>query len=104
MHTGTVTAQAVDREGRFAVTGGADRTVRVWSVADGKLQRTIWIPVGPDPVGDIFAVAISPDGTTIAQEVLQRLETANIPSIFSVASPGRLSRGFAAIFRMPYIS
>jgi WD40 repeat protein len=66
MHTGTVKAQAVDASGRFAVTGGADRTVRIWSVADGKLQRTIWIPAGPDRVGVIYTVAISPDGTTIA--------------------------------------
>ena len=40
--------------------------MRIWSVADGKLLRTIWIPVGPDPVGVIYAVAISPDGSTIA--------------------------------------
>ncbi len=66
MHTATLTAQAVDAEGRYAVTGGFDRTVRIWSVADGKLLRTIFIPVGPDPVGVIFAVAISPDGSTIA--------------------------------------
>jgi len=66
MHTGTTWGQAVDRDGRFAVTGGADRTVRIWSVADGKLLRTIFIPVGPDPVGDIYAAAISPDGSTIA--------------------------------------
>src|SRR5262249_14410315 len=52
--------------GRFAVTGGDDRTVRIWSVADGKLLRTIWIPVGPADVGAIYAVAISPDGSTIA--------------------------------------
>ncbi len=66
MHTAKLRAQAVDREGRFAVTGGYDCTVRIWSVADGKLQRTIWIPVGPENVGAIFAVAISPDGSTIA--------------------------------------
>ena len=66
MHTGAIKAQAVDAKGQFAVTGGADRTVRIWSVADGKLQRTIWIPVGPEDVGVIYAVAISPDGTTIA--------------------------------------
>jgi hypothetical protein len=40
--------------------------VRVWSVADGKLLRTIWIPIGPEYVGAIYAVAISPDGSTIA--------------------------------------
>ncbi len=66
MHTAKIWSQAVDAEGRFAVTGGADRTVRIWSVADGKLLRTIWIPVGPDPVGAIYAVAISPDGSTVA--------------------------------------
>ena len=66
MHTGKIWAQAVDAAGRYAVTGGDDRTVRIWSVADGKLLRTIWIPVGPERVGVIYAVAISPDGLTIA--------------------------------------
>jgi WD40 repeat protein len=65
MHTATIWSLAVDPEGRFAVTGGADRTVRIWSASDGKLLRTIWIPVGPDPVGTIYAVAISPDGSTV---------------------------------------
>src|ERR1700730_1876755 len=66
MHTGLIRSLAVDAGGRFAVTGSDDRTVRIWSVADGKLLRTIWIPVGPEKVGDIYAVAISPDGSTIA--------------------------------------
>jgi len=66
MHTAAIWSLAVDLNGRFAVTGGFDRTVRVWSAADGKLLRTIWIPVGPDLVGEIFAVAIAPDGSIIA--------------------------------------
>jgi WD40 repeat protein len=66
MHTARITSQAVDAAGRFAVTGGDDRTLRIWSVADGKLVRTIWIPVGPEKVGDVYAAAISPDGSTIA--------------------------------------
>ncbi|HZZ22976.1 MAG TPA: PDZ domain-containing protein [Roseiarcus sp.] len=66
MHTAKIWAQAVDAEGRFAVTGSDDRTVRIWSIADGKLLQTIWIPVGPESVGVIYAVAISPDGSTIA--------------------------------------
>jgi WD40 repeat protein len=66
MHPASIKSQAVDASGRFAVTGGDDRTVRVWSVADGRLLRTIWIPVGPEYVGSIYAVAISPDGPTIA--------------------------------------
>ena len=66
MHTATIWSLAVDPEGRFAITGGDDRAVRIWSAFDGKLMRTIWIPVGPDPVGAVYAVAISPDGSTIA--------------------------------------
>jgi WD40 repeat protein len=65
-HTASIWAQAVDAAGRYAVTGSDDRTVRIWSVADGKPLRTIWIPVGPGNVGRVFAVAISPDGSTIA--------------------------------------
>ncbi len=65
-HTAKIWAQTADAEGRYAVTGGADRTVRVWSLAEGKLLRTIWIPVGPENVGAVYAVAISPDGSTIA--------------------------------------
>ena len=66
MHAAEIREQAVDAAGRFAVTGGDDHTVRIWSIADGKLLRTIWIPVGPQNVGDIYAVAISQDGSTIA--------------------------------------
>ena len=51
MHTAKLWSQAVDAAGHFAVTGSDDRTVRVWSVADGKLLRTIWIPAGPEFVG-----------------------------------------------------
>ena len=46
MHSASIWTQAVDAAGRFAVTGGGDRTVRIWSLADGKLLRTIWIPAG----------------------------------------------------------
>jgi len=65
-HTASIWSQSVDAAGRFAVTGGDDRTVRIWTVADGKLARTIRIPIGPDNIGRIFAAAISPNGSTIA--------------------------------------
>ena len=66
MHTAKIQSLAVDAGGRFAVTGSDDRTVRIWSIAGGNLLRTIWVPVGPESVGDVYAVAISPDGSTIA--------------------------------------
>ncbi len=66
MHTAAIRRADVDREGRFAVTGSDDKTVRVWSLADGRLQRTIRLPAGPGNVGKVYAVAISPDGELIA--------------------------------------
>ena len=93
MHTALMTGQSVDREGRFAVTGGADRTVRIWSVAGGKLLRTIWIPAGPDPVGEINAVAINPDGTTIAAGgYTERLQGGTVIYLFERESGALVTR------------
>ncbi len=66
MHSSILRSVSVDRRGEFAVTGSSDRTVKIWSAADGKFLRTIWIPVGPEKVGDVLAVAISPDGSIVA--------------------------------------
>jgi WD40 repeat protein len=66
MHTGPIRAVAVDAAGRLAVTGSDDKTVRLWSLTDGKLLRTIRMPAGPGNIGKISAVAMSPDGEFIA--------------------------------------
>jgi WD40 repeat protein len=66
MHTAPIRAVSVDAEGRLAVTGSDDKTVRVWSLTDGKLQRTIRMPAGPGNIGRIYAVAMSPDSDLIA--------------------------------------
>jgi WD40 repeat protein len=66
VHTAPIRRADIDADGRFAVTGSLDRTVRIWSVADGRLLRTIRLPVGPGNVGRVDAVAISPDGALVA--------------------------------------
>ena len=45
-HTATIRRADVDAAGQTAVTGSHDKTVRLWSVADGKLLRTIRMPTG----------------------------------------------------------
>ncbi len=66
VHTAMINRADVDVAERFVVTGSDDKSVRVWSVADGKLLRTIRVPAGPGNVGKVYAVALSPDGVTIA--------------------------------------
>ncbi len=66
LHTAISKTAAADAAGRFVVTGSYDKTVRIWSAADGKLLRTIRMPAGPGHIGAIFAVAMSPDGDVVA--------------------------------------
>ena len=66
MHTAPIQSVAVDAAGHLAVTGSHDKTVRIWSLADGKLLRTIRMPAGPSHMAKAFAVAMSPDGDVVA--------------------------------------
>ncbi len=65
-HTAPIRDIAVDAAGQIAVSGSWDRTVRVWSLTDGKLLRTIRMPAGPGDIGKIYVVALSPDGALVA--------------------------------------
>jgi WD40 repeat protein len=66
MHTAAILRIGLDAANRYLVTGSEDKTVRVWELATGRLLRTLRLPIGVENEGKIFAVAISPDGTTIA--------------------------------------
>jgi len=66
MHTALFVGAAADAASRFLVTGSNDKTVRVWSASDGTLLRTIRMPAGPGHTGEVYAVALSPDGSIVA--------------------------------------
>src|SRR5262245_26393411 len=66
MHTAAINATVTDAAGRYIITGSYDKTVRVWSANDGRLLRTIRLPSGPGDEGQVYTVAVSPDGNTIA--------------------------------------
>ncbi len=55
------TSMDVSRDGRFLVTGGASRSVRVWDLAESKLHREF-----NGGNSNVYGVAISPDGKTVA--------------------------------------
>ena len=66
MHTSSIKRIATDERNRFLVTGGDDKTVRVWDLSSGALLSTLRVSIGEGNEGKINSVAISPDGETIA--------------------------------------
>ncbi|MEI7843002.1 MAG: caspase family protein [Gallionellaceae bacterium] len=65
-HTAIIKHIATDEAGRYVVTASHDKTARVWRVADGQLLSTLRIPIGSGNEGQLNAVALSPDGQTVA--------------------------------------
>jgi WD40 repeat protein len=66
MHTAQIPSIGVDRACRLLATGSRDKTVRLWSLPEGRLLRTLRWPIGPGNDGKVYAVAVSPDGKLVA--------------------------------------
>ena len=65
-HTAMVRRIDVDAAEQFLVSASDDKTARVWDLHSGKLLQVLRPPIGDGEEGKLYAVAISPDGTTIA--------------------------------------
>src|SRR5262249_37333633 len=65
-HNAQVLSIDTDTANQFAVTASLDKSVRVWSLPDGRLIRVLRLPIDYNYIGMAYAVAISPDGSTIA--------------------------------------
>lgn len=66
-HAGPVSALAYSGDGKSVLTTGEDKTLRIWSVASGTLQRTINMSHGPATsltVSGRYAATGHKDGTT----------------------------------------
>jgi WD40 repeat protein len=66
MHTASIWRTSVDRDCKLMATGSLDKTVRLWSLPDGRLLRTLRPPIGSGDRGKLGSVAVSPDGRLIA--------------------------------------
>jgi WD40 repeat protein len=66
-HNASIFSLASNPSNRILVTGSEDKTVRVWEISgDARLLRVLRPFVGEGEQGQIFAVALAPDGRTIA--------------------------------------
>ena len=65
-HNAQIVSIDTDAANKFAVTASLDKSVRVWSLPDGRLLRVLRLPIDYNEIGMAYAVAVSPDGSTIA--------------------------------------
>jgi len=101
-HVSAVYRIAADPTGRIVVTASEDRTARVWDQASGRLLRVIRPPIGPDLLGHVRAVAISPDGKTLALGVYGRpAQGADQPVYIFDLATGRLQRQLTGADNVP---
>ena len=66
MHIATIRRVATDAQGRFAVTASDDKTARVWELESGRQLLVLRPPQDAGDEGKLYAVEMSPDGSTVA--------------------------------------
>lgn len=66
MHTTLIRNMVVDAPRNRIITGGDDKTVRIWQMPEARLLSVLRAPIDANHEGQIFAVAVSPDGKTVA--------------------------------------
>ena len=60
MHTGPINRIAADSACSLLATTSDDKTVRLWSLPDGKLHQVMRLPMGEGDSGKTWAIRISP--------------------------------------------
>jgi uncharacterized caspase-like protein len=66
MHNAKISRVSVDAAGQILATASDDKTVRIWELATGRMLRALRPPIGQGNEGKLYAVALSPDGRTMA--------------------------------------
>ena len=65
-HRSVIRGLAFSADGKFLVTAGEDKVIRIWNWQTGRTVRTIRGQVGRGHEGKIYALALSADGKWLA--------------------------------------
>lgn len=65
-HQSKIRALSFSHDGRYLVSAGYDKTIRVWSATTGELVRTLRGEIGAGPGGRIYTSALSSGGELLA--------------------------------------
>jgi WD40 repeat protein len=66
MHTAVIRRISTDKDNHLLATASTDKTAKIWELSTGKLLKTLRVPIAAGHEGKVNAVALSPDGKTIA--------------------------------------
>src|SRR5438552_3212978 len=61
-HSRMVTGLVFNRDGTQLISVSLDRTIRIWDTPTGQAIRTFHLPFSADFSGELYAVALAPDG------------------------------------------
>ncbi|MGX9963608.1 caspase family protein [Roseomonas sp. F4] len=61
-HTAPVARLATDAVGRVLASVSDDKTLRLWDLPEGTLRAVLRPPIAPEAEGELYAVALTPDG------------------------------------------
>ena len=64
-HTAPVARLATDAAGRLLASVSDDKTLRLWDLPEGTPRAVLRPPIAPEAEGELYAVALSPDGQRV---------------------------------------
>src|SRR5688572_12701374 len=66
MHTTLIRRVVVDAPRNRLITASDDKTIRIWQMPEARLVSVLRVPIDKGHEGQLFGLAVSPDGKTVA--------------------------------------